>query len=401
MRILARPAAAAELPHADAGAVRSVVAQALALAVASRVVLVGIVWLSLRALPRLGLYPVQLPDSFFPSHPLLAGWARWDAAHYVAIAQVGYGGANPSPHGGLGFFPLYPLLMRGAVTVTGLAPTPGHLAFAGIVIANACFLGVVPMLTRLAAARYGPDAARNAALLLCITPFGFFFDAAYTESLFLLLVLASLALGLRGRWWLAGLLAALASGTRLVGLALLPALLLMAYRRRTGRRDLAALCVLAPLGMLAYFAYTAWAFGDPFAYFHAQATWGGWNDHVLFYTKLFLFHPWKALASDPGHLIIMLDVALGLVYLAFLPQVWRDLDPGIALFTALLVVLQGAMTWVSLGRYVLPAFGVYLAAGAVLTRPRWAGWARDAILICSSLLLATLAILYAHGFWVV
>ncbi|MDP9369667.1 MAG: hypothetical protein M3Q03_15575, partial [Chloroflexota bacterium] len=99
----------------------SLTVQVLAVAVFSRLGLAFLAWFSLRVFPRLDTYPAQLPDSFLPGHRMLDGWARWDAAHYVAIAGGGYGGDNPSPHGGVGFFPLFPLLMRGAVELVGLS----------------------------------------------------------------------------------------------------------------------------------------------------------------------------------------------------------------------------------------------------------------------------------------
>lgn len=374
---------------------------ALALAATTRVALVALVWMSLRIFPRWPLYPAQYPDSFFPNHPWIDGWARWDASHYVNLAKFGYGAENPSPDGGLGFFPLYSLLMRGLVELFRIAPTPGHLAFAGIVVANVCFFLAVPLFARLATEQVGDTAARNASLLLLIMPFSFFFTAAYSESLFLLLSLLSLVLARNNRWWWAAAFAGLASSTRLLGLALGPALLLLAWRRSAKPRDLIAIALLSPAGMVAFFAYCAIAFNNVFAYFHAQATWGGWDDHVRFYADLFLRHPREAINGDPRHLIILTNLALALIFLAFIPLVWKQLDAATALFTTILIVLQGAFTWVSLGRYLLPAVGVYIVAGALLARPRWSGWPRDAVVVASTLLLALLAVLYGHAFWVV
>ncbi|MGI8643939.1 MAG: mannosyltransferase family protein [Thermomicrobiales bacterium] len=376
--------------------------EALAIALVTRAGLAFIAWLSLRALPRLGLHPAQLPDFFLPSHPALDAWTRWDTSHYVAVAQFGYGyPVSPSPHGGAGFFPLYPLLMRSLVEITRVAVTPGALAVAGLIIANLSFLLAVPLLARLTADHLGEDAGRQAALLLCVAPFGFFFNAAYSESLFMAISLGALLLARRNRFGLAAILAALGSATRLVGLALLPALLVLAWRRKAPLRDVVAILFISPLGTVAYGAYLAWTVGDPFAYFRAQVTWGDWNDHVRFYVSLFLFHPRDTLFGDPRHLIIVLNVAVGLVFLTLLPRVWRLLDPGTALFTTLLVVVQGAATWVSLGRYLLPAVGVWIVAGALITRPGWSGWPRDIIVATSALLLAALTVLFGHGFWVV
>ena len=88
---------------------REIVLHAVLLAALSRVALFAIAWLGLRAIPRLSPYPEQLPDSFLPDNPALDGWARWDAAHYIAVAQYGYGDpVSPSPDGGVGFFPSTP-----------------------------------------------------------------------------------------------------------------------------------------------------------------------------------------------------------------------------------------------------------------------------------------------------
>jgi len=377
------------------------VAAALAIAVVTRLALAGIVWLSLRVFPRFDLYPAQLPDTFFPDRPALDGWARWDAAHYVAIAQVGYGPENPSPNGGLGFFPLFPLLMRGAVELVRATPTAANLTLAGLVIANLSFLVAVALLARLGAARFGDRGGIDAALLLCVTPLSFFFNAAYSESLFLALSLAALTLAGRGRWWWAGVIAGLGGMTRLVGLALAPALVLAAVRRGASARDTVATGALALWGALAYLTYCAWRFDDPFAYFRAQATWGGWDEHVRFYAELFFLHPRQALGGRTEDLVILLNLALAVVFLAFIPRMWRTLDPALALFSTLLIVVQTAFTWVSLGRYLLPAAGVYLVAAAWLAQPRWSGWLRDAAIVASALLLSLLAVLYAHGFWVV
>lgn len=383
-------------------AIPPVVRTAVLLAVATRLALVTISWLTLRTFPRFAPYPAQLPDDFLPAHPLLDGWARWDASHYIAVARLGYGNpASPSAHGGLGFFPLYPLLMRALVAVAGVDRTNGAYAVAGILISNACFLAAIALLTLLGAMLVGERAALEGVLLLCVAPFSLFFGAVYTESLFLLLVAAALLFGNRGRWRTAGIAAGLGSATRLVGLLIGPALLVLAYRRGARPRDLAAIALLSPSGLVAFFAYLWWTFDDPFAYFDAQSEWGGWDEHVRFYADLFVTRPREALGGDPRHLIVLLNVALLLVFLALLPLCWRRLDPGTAALTTLLVVVQGATTWVSLGRYLLPAVGVFFAGGWLLARPRLAGWPRDAVVTGSAILLAALTVLYAHGFWVV
>jgi len=165
--------------------------------------------------------------------------------------------------------------------------------------------------------------------------------------------------------------------------------------------DLIGSAALSVSGAIAYGVYCAWRFDDPLAYFSAQSEWGGWTEHVRFYAELFFVHPRQALTGRPEDLIVALDLLLGIVFLAFLPRLWRLGIPEIAILTTLFVIVQGAFTWLSLGRYVVPAIGVYFVAALVFATPRWSGWPRDLALIVSTLLLGFLSVLYATGFWVV
>ena len=377
------------------------VVAALLFAVATRFGLAIAVWLSNRAIPRLDFHPAQLPDSFLPDYPSLDGWARWDAAHYVAQARFGYGAANPSEGDGLGFLPLYPLLMRGLVTIAGVDRTDAAYAVAGIVIANVCFLLAVGFFAKLAGSILSGHTAIYPVMLLCLMPYSFFLNAAYSESLFLAICLASLLLALQGKWIAAGAVGSLASMTRLAGLALAPALLWGAWRDGVRGWRLAASGLLPFTGFALYSLYTAVRFDDPFAYFTAQANWGGWEEHVRYYAELFVRHPKAALQGDPRNLVIVLNVLVALVYLGLLPLVWKRLPPAIAMFTVVTVIAHVVVTWVSLGRYLVPAIGVYLVLGAIVATPRWSAWGRDALFAGLAFLLSGLTLLFAHGFWVV
>ena len=126
-----------------------------------------------------------------------------------------------------------------------------------------------------------------------------------------------------------------------------------------------------------------------------------------------------ALARNPGVLDEMLGYRPACVFLSFgdagpfaakvraagaqlicqvqcLRHVDEALDAGAAI-----IVAQGAMTWVSLGRYLLPAVGVYLVAGRWLAEPNRSPWTRDCVVAIGTIALTTLMILFAHGFWAI
>jgi hypothetical protein len=62
------------------------------------------------------------------NNPLLAVWGRWDAVHYIDIAQTGYYGTD------MAFFPLYPALIH---VVTWFV---ANSLVAGLLISNVAFL---------------------------------------------------------------------------------------------------------------------------------------------------------------------------------------------------------------------------------------------------------------------
>ena len=80
-------------------------------------------------------------------------------------------------------------------------------------------------------------------VLLAFYPLAFVFTAVYSDALFLLFVLAAVDAAERGRSLAAGVAAAVAVDTRLLGLALLPTLVVLLWPRR---RDLLPL-LLVPL----------------------------------------------------------------------------------------------------------------------------------------------------------
>jgi hypothetical protein len=207
-------------------------------------------------------------DSPALTHPvldsLLSPLARWDSVWYLGIAQSGYDGASTA------FFPLYPLLVR-AFAVSG---SPGALLVSAYFVSLASLLGALVLMQRLAALELGSSStARSAVLMLAVFPGALWFGAPYSESLFLLLSVGAFYAARTGRWWVAGSLAGLASGTRSAGLVLIVPLLVLWWQSRPRRLLDLGWIALAPLGLAAYSLYLALAEGDGFAYLHLQDVW--------------------------------------------------------------------------------------------------------------------------------
>ena len=191
-------------------------------------------------------------------------WSRWDSSWFLDIARHGY----VEPEKSTAFFPLYPLLVKVLGTVLG-----GHYILAGIAVSlTACAVAFV-LLYQLGRELLDDNGAWRAVLYLSLFPMALFLGAVYSESLYLALALASFLFALRGRFAFAAVAIGLAILTRSAGVALLPAVGLLAWRSEERPRALASL-LLAP-AIAAVWPIWLWArLGDPFVFLDAQRLWG-------------------------------------------------------------------------------------------------------------------------------
>jgi mannosyltransferase PIG-V len=342
-------------------------------------------------------------------------WARWDSVWFLRIAEHGYGAA----HGvAAAFYPLYPLTLAGVGRALG-----GHYVLAGIVVSLAATLGSFALLYRLAEPRLGADGARRAVLYLAVFPTALFLQAVYSESLFLVLVLAAFLLAERGRWPAAGAMTGLAVLTRISGVALLPALAVMAWRRppHERRRALASLC-LAPLIFSAYPLYLGLARGDAFAFARSQ---GFWNRHLSAAGPLggvwdgsraawagvqqlvsgsHTHYYWSPVRdADPMRVAaVNLEAFAFLVLLVALTVVaWRRFGAPYGLFAAVSLAIPLSVPserWplLSMPRFGIVLFPCFLALATLGGRPR----VHTAILVASSVMLGVAVTQWALWQWV-
>jgi hypothetical protein len=204
--------------------------------------------------------------------PLLASLSSWDGFYYLDIAQRGYAvGPVNGPYPNTVFFPLYPVLIRVVHDLTGI-----DWVVAAVVLSNVALAASVAVFARLGAAVVGPRGLL-AAVLLCFAPGGTAFSMVYADSLFLLASIGSFLAVERGsvRW--AGVLYAIATLSRPVGILLGLPLLILALRRRGRRIDLLALAG-GPAALLAFAAYQGLAVGDPLAFVNGQAAWSAGHE---------------------------------------------------------------------------------------------------------------------------
>lgn len=200
-------------------------------------------------------------------------WAAWDSGWYLDIVTTGYDRVAGAPEGQLNvaFFPLYPLL------VWGVSQLVGNVALAGILVSNGSFLGALWLMMVYGLERWGEGQSRMAVLAMSFYPNSFIFSSMYTESLFVLLLIACMLLAHRGRWVGACLCGALLSATRVPGIMVGAPLLWMWWQQyklgRAGWRQFAWLGVV-PLGLVSFSVYLWLHTGDPLAFMGIQEQFG-------------------------------------------------------------------------------------------------------------------------------
>ena len=357
-----------------------------------------------------------------PGHDYLDGpdwldaWFQGDSGWYHRIAEEGYF-YIPGVQSSIAFFPAYPLAVRGVGAVLG-----ADASTAAGVVTLVCAAGVVMLFADWVRSRVPPRAAVVAVALLLVYPYSFFlYGSGYGDASFLLTVLGSFALLERRHYVLAGLVGALATAGRPVGIAVAVGLGVRAVeliaQDRAARRDagvlvggpeaavaagspdrLPAAATPVPLaelvravrfvrwrqfavlvsvgGLVAWMVYLGVRFGDPVAFATVQGV-PGWDQgggprtwfKVPFFGALY-FGRWH-------DVVLVLPQALAAVAAVLLLRtVWRRFGWGYAAYTlvSLAIPIIGTKDFMGSGRYVLAAYPVLAAAALVLTgdrRPRW------------------------------
>lgn len=333
------------------------------------------------------------------------GWFHDDAAWYISIAAHGYGFSRVAPSN-INFYPLYPLLTHGLSGLTGIVSNQREAPIlAGMVISWLAFAGACACVYRITLDRFGATAAYRVTLLLATFPFGFYFGAPYTESLFLLLATLAFLSVERGWWGVAGGAALLAGAERPTGLLIGGCVVLAYALERARARKLpgwdALWLLLTPLGFLAFVFYCWRRFGDPLAFMTAERVgWGrgGVSSAGLIATWRLLRHPGGWLVGgDYDTILFGVYALIAAVFVLLIIWVFRRMGPVYA-FYCLATILAPLITYPSadgLGRYLSVTFPVFIVAGAALARrPALA----DVLTLGGAMLLGVFAILFTLGY---
>lgn len=311
-----------------------------------------------------------------------------DINWYSGIAENGYERRRfdaTVPHN-WAFFPLFPLLWRGAMWLTG------ESVLTGILLSNLLFFCALLVLHKLAG-DFNLEAATAERCLfyLAAFPTSYFFSLPMTESLFLLLTLSSFYAAKHQRWWLAGIIGALAAATRVPGILLLPALAVLywqTYGRDWWRRDLLGLCLI-PAGLFSFMYYLYLITGNPFAFKDVLVAWGRSTGFFLTPLSKYLTQPLLIAVPWDFKLLNFAAATTALICgLVLLKR--REWALAVYTLTAVIVALSSVLLQ-SQARYAMALFPMFMVLAVAGQRPRVDELIRVVFLVLLSLMTALFA----------
>ncbi len=302
----------------------------------------------------------------------ISSWAGFDGAHYIKIAKEGYHQYDQA------FFPLYPTLIRHTAQLF----QNNHL-IAALLISNISFFIGVILFYNIILLLFKRKTALWATIFLLAYPTAFFFSAAYTESLMLLVITATVYCFLKKKTFWSLAFSPFSSLIRLQGVLVsiliaffsVPGLSVNRIRSSLNMKNLIA--VFFPfLGLLSYMIFLKITTGDALYFINAQPVFGASRSVGFILLPQVYYRYFKIFLTSDIHFqyfvalfecivfTICLFICLYQTYLF-----WKERNAGklgIALFSLsyiLLPTLSG--TFLSMPRFSLFAWSLFIFLGGL------------------------------------
>ena len=326
------------------------------------------------------------PDSLIHSI-----YDRWDVLNYELIAENGYGSARHF----VAWFPPVPVVMRTAIW---LGVSPLYTATAVVLSLTLASAIVLYLIARL---DHGPELSRDAAIFLLIYPPALFLYVPYNESFLVFSTIAAFYCARKRMWPLAGIMAGLASGTRMPGLIVGVGIAVeyahsIEWNWRRVRPDVLWLA-LAPAGLLVYMTYLYFAFDDPLAWYHRfrdiphLETLPVRSGPIHFLPSIIDDIRTIWITHSVNEFVLNTSGLAGLIFWlgALAAMIRLRLRPSYVVFSLLIMgpaIYYGRLD--ALNRYTLPAFPMFIALAMLMQRFR---------VVRLPFMATSLALLYGTG----
>ncbi|WP_406829810.1 hypothetical protein ABEG17_12500 [Pedococcus sp. KACC 23699] len=337
---------------------------------------VGMTYLALRAVSALLLVlasrdQVVMPDWTGPTVEPIDMTVLWDGSWYRHVAEVGYPthlpvdpGSGRVAQNAWAFYPLFPLLSRMLMAVTGLG-----FPVVASTLALVAGLGAAIIMARLLAEKVGDRVALGAVAVWAAFPAAVSLQLAYTESLAMLVLCGLLWALVRRSWGMVAGLSLLLGLTRpiavpVVGVVAVAVYLLWRRRRQQSVTRGELLAALAALGVSAVGAVlwplAAWQVtGSRTAYTDTMAAWRA-GGQITPLKPWFGMSQWAfrdfdgAAVYGPVGLAVLVTTLVVLTCGPWATRLGPELRAWCLIYPAYLAVVLDPFT--SIFRYALPLF---------------------------------------------
>lgn len=307
---------------------------------------------------------------------------RWDSFWFLDIVKNGYS-YKEGQLSNIPFFPLYP-------STVGLTSFLLHLnpLFVGWVITLTTSLLACIFLYKLVKTYHKDADPIQSVILLLIFPTAIFLNSIFSESMFLLFSILVFYYTLKKNFLLASIFGFFAALTRFTGILLfVPVVIEYILTYKKNALNIKSLqLLLIPLGTFLFFLFHKIAFGDFFLYLKVQALWG--RD---FFNNISNFY----FGTNPAIVNFIFDVSFlifGVIASIYVIKKVR-LSYGIYMLLSILVA-TGSGSLMSIGRYVLTLFPVFILGGMIKDKYKQQLW-----IILSVLLAGLYTLLFISHYW--
>ncbi len=358
---------------------------------------------------RIPLLPPSSPLVQWFDRAFLSPWERWDAVWYQQIVTHGYSASDGTAQ----FHPLYPWLAT-PLAWLGISPTLSLL-----IITSLAGIALYYFFRKFASYDLTTKDATFAIMLFALAPPAFILFAPYSEALFLLAAVLCLVFLRKKSWWLAGLMAGLATLTRQQGILLAVPIAWELWENADREfpkfiqqwRNWFSL-ILVPVGLLIWLLYRAFLLND----IHTRMT--NLQDFLYSFaispsaTKVVpeqqFVWPWQAIYLGFQKLLtkpdidIWVNIIIALAFLVILAVSWVKMRMSYRLYSLAITLISfsyftgSVHPYMGLPRHLFLAFPVFIGMAAVVKKQ----WHRLLLIGLSSVAMLFLLVLYVLKTWV-
>ena len=344
-------------------------------------------------------------------HPNFWGFINFDGEHYFSIARDGY---MPLTYF---YFPLYPILIKILAIVFGGSFTA--YAISGLLLSNLFLIIALVGIYKLGKLFYNEKSAFFSILLLLAFPTAFFLGSFYNDSLFLALAVWSFYFAIKKNWLPAIILTALASATRVVGIALAAGVFveylfgelrlnqLLPLKERTCKVVAKGLIVgvLSLSGLLIYMVYLQNQTGSALEFFNDVTIFGEQRSTAfimlpqVFYRYFFKILPSINYNYFPAVFTAYLEITSAIFAVIVITIIIFRSRASFTVYSILAFIIPALSgSFSSMPRYLLVIFPIFLMAGKYLSiKSRSFAYTLFALLLLSTFFAVSL---FVRGYFV-